>query len=130
MKTRFALLSTTVPALLGALLMFQVAALAQPTPGPEHQALKALEGEWTATLKSPDGDTPGTMSAKMECGGFWLVSSFRTSFGGADFLGRGVDGFDPATSKHISVWVDSTITRPVIFEGTMDKAKKTLTMTA
>jgi hypothetical protein len=99
-------------------------------PGPEHEALKRLAGEWTATVKSPEGDTPGTMTAVMQCGGLWLVTEFKSSFGGVDFHGRGLDGYDPVSKKHVSVWVDSMSTKPLFFEGTLDKATKTLTMVA
>jgi hypothetical protein len=105
-------------------------AQAPPTPGPEHDALKRLAGEWTATIKSPDGDSPGTMTAKMECGGLWLVTDFKSDMGGTPFHGRGFDGYDPAARKHVSVWVDSMLTRPMFLEGTFNKETKTLTMTA
>ncbi len=100
------------------------------TPGPEHEALKRLAGEWVATIKSDGGDSKGVMIARMECAGLWLATEFRGDFGGMPFLGRGLDGYDPATRKHVSVWVDSMSTKPLMFEGTLDKAKKTLTMTA
>ena len=105
-------------------------AQAPVSPGPEHEALKKLAGEWTATVKSPEGEVPGTMTARMEMGGLWLSSEFRSTFMGQPFVGRGLDTYDPATRKHVSVWVDSMITRPLVFEGTMDPTRKTLTMTA
>jgi hypothetical protein len=40
-----------------------------------------------------------------------------------------MDGYDPQKKKYVSVWVDSMSFRPVFFEGEMDDAKKTLTMT-
>lgn len=102
---------------------------APPTPGPEHAALKRLEGEWTAVFKAGDSDSPGTMSYKMECGGLWLSSLFRCEFGGQKFEGRGVESYDPAQKKYVTVWVDSMSTRPLFLSGDMDKEKKTLTMT-
>jgi hypothetical protein len=99
-----------------------------PGPGPEHEALKRHEGEWIATVKSPEGDSKGTMTSKVECGGLWLASDFRAEFGGMPFHGRGFDGYDPVKKKYVSVWVDSMSTRPMLLEGTMDAAKKTLTM--
>lgn len=105
-------------------------AQAPAEPGPEHESLKRIAGEWIATIKSDGGDSKGTMVAKMDCGGLWLSTDFRGDFGGMPFQGRGLDGYDPATRKYVSVWVDSMITKPLLFEGTMDKAKKTLTKTA
>ena len=101
-----------------------------PGPGPEHKELARLAGEWVATIKGPDGETPGTMVARVECGGLWLATEFTGQMGGAKFQGRGLDGYDPASKKYVSVWVDSWSTKPLLFEGTMDAATKSLTMTA
>jgi hypothetical protein len=98
-------------------------------PGPEHQALKRHEGEWTATVKMGDTESPGTMTLKMECGGLWLMSDFHSEFGGQKFHGRGMDGYDVTKQKYVSVWVDSMNTQPMFMEGDFDKEKKTLTMT-
>jgi len=99
-----------------------------PTPGPEHESLKRLEGEWVVTIKSPEGDSSGSATCKVVCGGLWLASDFHAEFGGQKFHGQGLDGYDPAKKKYLSVWVDSMSTRPLLFEGTMDKEKKLLTM--
>lgn len=101
-----------------------------PKPGPEHARLKAMEGTWDAAITLADGTTSkGQMTAKMECGGLWLVSDFQGEFGGQKFQGRGLDGYDPASKKYVAVWVDSMVTRPMSLEGTYDEAAKTLTMT-
>ena len=118
-----------IGSLLFAFAMAHVTALGQSSPGPEHEALKKLEGTWNAKIKMGEDESAGTMTYKMECGGLWLTSDFRGEFGGQKFQGRGVDGYDPAKKKYVSVWVDSMSTRPTLFEGTFDKEKKTLTMT-
>jgi hypothetical protein len=100
------------------------------TPGPEHAELKHMEGEWIATIKTPGGDSKGTSTFRMECGGLWLVSDFNADFGGQKFQGRGFDGYDPEKKKYVSVWVDSMSARPMLFEGERDKEKKSLTMVA
>lgn len=112
------LLSVSVP----------IGALGQPGPGPEHQELKKLEGEWTATVKMGDVQSKGTTTYRMECGGLWLISSFDGEFGGQSFQGRGMDGFDPQSRKYVSVWVDSMSGRPLFLEGEMDSTRKVLTM--
>jgi len=99
-----------------------------PTPGPEHEGLKRLEGEWVATIKSPEGDSTGSATYKVVCGGLWVASDFHAEFGGQKFHGHGLDGYDPAKKKYLSVWVDSMSTQPLLFEGTMDKEKQLLTM--
>jgi hypothetical protein len=105
-------------------------ALAQgaPAPGPEHAALKRMEGEWAATVTGEMGESKGTQTAKLECGGLWLATEYRGEFFGQPFQGRGLDGYDPAKKKYVSVWVDSMSTQPMMLEGTMDADKKVLTM--
>ena len=73
-------------------------------------------------------ESTGTLSSRMECGGLWLITDFKADLGGQPFQGRGMDGYDPAKKKLVSVWVDSMSTRPIQFEGEYNKEKKTLTM--
>ncbi len=108
-----------------------VAAPAQdfPKPGPEHEVLKKMEGNWDATMKYGGAESKGTMTYKMELGGLWLTSSFEGDFGGMKFSGKGLDSYDPAKKKYVAVWVDSMATNPMLMEGNYDKDKKTMTMT-
>ena len=103
----------------------------QPKPGPEHELLKSLEGTWDAKITMP-GETKamaGVMTYKMDLGGLWLVSDFRSTSKEFPFEGRGLDSYDPAKKKYQAVWVDSMVTSPMIMEGTYDAATKTLTST-
>jgi len=127
--------SKTASALIGSLLlalaMTPFAALGQspPTPGPEHETLKKLEGTWNAKVKMGDSESTATATYKMVCGGMWLMSDFQGQFGDQKFSGQGLDSYDPEKKKYVSVWVDSMSTRPMFLEGTYDKEKKTMTMT-
>lgn len=98
-------------------------------PGPEHEILKKMEGTWDATMKMMGQESKATATYKMDLDGLWLTSTFEGSFGGEKFSGRGLDSYDPAKKKFVSVWVDSMTTSPMLMEGTYDKDKKTLTMT-
>jgi hypothetical protein len=100
-----------------------------PKPGPEHDALKELEGTWDATVKFGDMESKGTMTWKLDLGGLWLLSDFEGEFGDMKFKGRGIDGYDPIKKKYVSIWVDSMTPVPLISEGTYDKETKTTTMT-
>lgn len=114
---------------IGALFAVPVATAQMPSgPGPEHKELKRLEGEWVAIIKSTEGDSKGTMTYRMECGGLWLASDFKAEFGGQPFHGRGMDGYDPQKKKFVSVWFDSMSTRPLVFEGEKSADGKTLTL--
>jgi hypothetical protein len=100
-----------------------------PTPGPEHDVLKAMAGTWDTTMKIPGlGESKGTCAYKMELGGLWLTSAFEGEFAGQKFSGRGLDSYDAGKKKYVGIWVDSMGTTPLLMEGTYDAAKKTMTM--
>jgi hypothetical protein len=110
------------------------AGLAQefPKPGPEHELLKQLEGEWDAHTKlmepgKPAEESKGTYTAKMDVGGLFLVTDFKGKMFGQPFRGHGISGYNPHKKKYTGVWVDSM--SPAIYqtEGTFDKAGKVLT---
>jgi hypothetical protein len=103
-------------------------AQAPPKPGPEHDKLKEMVGTWEASVKSPAGDSKGTMTYKMELGGLWLVEDFQGDFGGMAFQGRGMTSYDSAKKKYVTVWVDSFTTDVSVLEGTFDKDGKVQTM--
>ncbi len=106
------------------------AAQEAPKPGPEHDRLKQLEGNWDVVMKFGDTETKGKVVYKMELGGLWLVAQFEGEFApGQKFSGRGLDSYDPAKKKYVSVWIDSMSTSPVVSEGNYDKEGKLLTMT-
>jgi hypothetical protein len=48
--------------------------------------------------------------------------------GDIPFQGKGMDGYDLLKKKYVSVWVDSMISAPMIFEGDYDASGKVLTM--
>jgi hypothetical protein len=99
-----------------------------PKPGPEHEMLKQMEGNWDATIKMMGQESKGKMTYKMGLGGLWLMSHFEGDFGGMKFEGRGMDTYNPAKKKYIGIWADSMETAPLISEGDFDKETKTLTM--
>ncbi len=105
---------------------------AAPQPGAEHKRLAQLAGEWETVSKTPGvpGESKGTATYKVECNGLWVTSNFEGSFAGAKFQGKGLDSYDPGTKKYVSVWVDSMITSPMLFEGEYDEKTKTLTQNA
>ena len=99
-----------------------------PQPGPEHERLKKLEGTWDATFMAGTEESKGTMTSKIQLGGLWLVNDFQGDFAGQGFTGKGLETYDPAKKKYVSVWVDSMSTSPMISEGTFDQDKNVLTM--
>ena len=98
-----------------------------PKPTQQHQLLTSMVGTWEATMKMEGAEFPGEMTAKMECGGLWLASDYKSEFGGVKFSGKGLDGYDTTKKKFVSVWVDSMSTAPMLLEGNMDGDKLVMT---
>jgi hypothetical protein len=101
-----------------------------PKPGPEHELLRQLAGEWDAAMKcnfepgKPPIESTGTYTGKMEVGGFFLITEYKGEFAGQPFQGRGTSGYDSFQKKYKGTWVDSM--SPAIYhtEGSFDKAGK------
>jgi hypothetical protein len=113
---------------IGLLVAPAVRAQVPAKPGPEHERLKKLEGTWDATVKFGDNESKGTMTWKMDLGGLWLLGHFKGEFGGQEFQGRGVDGYDPIKKKYVGIWIDSMSPTPMISEGNYDEVGKVVTM--
>ncbi len=100
-----------------------------PKPGPEHEKLKEMVGEWDAVMTMGDMKSKATATYKSICDGMWIESDFRGSIGEAKFQGRGLDGYDQKRKKYVGVWVDSFESAPMHFEGNYDAQGKLLVMT-
>jgi len=103
-------------------------------PGPQHQRLAAMAGTWDATIATVDSDgqpvtTKGVAVRTVGLGGFWLLEDFRGEFQGAEFLGRGQTGYDPAKGKYVGSWIDSMSPALMVMEGDFDQSGKVLTTT-
>lgn len=116
-------------ALLAACFVPTLDAQAPATPGPEHAELKKMEGVWDATMKMAGMESKCKATFKSTLGDLWLASDFEGEVAGQKFTGKGFDTYDAGKKKYVSIWMDSMSTSPMVLEGTMDKATKTLTMT-
>ncbi len=99
-----------------------------PKPGPEHKLLKLREGTWETTMKAGGQEFKGSVTFKMELGDLWLVGSMESDLAGQKFFGKSLDTYDAGKKKYIGVWCDSMGTTPLMMEGSLDAAKKTLTL--
>ncbi len=104
------------------------AAQQPPKPGPEYDVLKKLVGTWETSLAAGGTTSKGTVMYKLGLGGLWLVSDMDGEMFGAKYTGHGMDSYDAAKNKYISVWFDNTGGSPVVMEGTYDPAKKAMTL--
>jgi hypothetical protein len=101
-----------------------------PGPGPEIERLKQFEGNWDAKVTVPQPGAPameskGVLTAKLGCGGHWLITDFKGEFMGMPFEGHGVEGYDAEKKKYVQVWVDPMSASMEVMEGTYDEATKT-----
>ena len=111
------------------LALFAQAQPPAPKPGPEHDVLKKMEGNWDLTMKCNGTESKGTVAYKMDLGGLWLCGALDCELFGTKFTGKSLDSYDAAKKKYVGVWADSMSTSPMVLEGTFDAATKTLTMT-
>ena len=103
-----------------------------PKPGPEHEKLKQMAGEWEAKTKLhipgvPATESAGEYKAAMDVGGLFLVGQFKGEMLGQTFIGRGLTGYDTFKKKNTGVWVDSMSTAIYTTEGSWDASGKVLT---
>ena len=105
------------------------------TPGPQHQALAAMAGEYTLKIKSwheagaPPTEEGGTARRSMTLDGRVLLEEIASTMMGTPFTGRGMMGFDNVTGKYWSTWNDSMSTGIMLNEGTCDATGKSCTFT-
>lgn len=103
------------------------------TPGPAHQALEPLVGNWTAEVKcwmAPDAPatvTRGTAKSTWVMNGRFLQQEFRGEFMGRPFHGISFIGYDNVRQKYSSVWIDDMSTTMVTSEGDADSGGKVVT---
>lgn len=103
--------------------------------GEQHKQLARMAGDWTFTNKmwmapdAPPAESNGTMHAEMVLGGRYVQSVWKGNMMGQPFEGRGTDGYDNLSQKHVSSWVDNMGTGILYSTGTCDAAGKVCTMT-
>src|SRR5205807_970017 len=73
-----------------------------PKPGPEHEKLKAMVGEWETTVKVGGGESKGKATWKQDIGSFFVTEEFEGEFGGMKFQGRGTSGYCPIKKKYFT----------------------------
>jgi len=103
-------------------------------PGPAHDALKALAGNWKAEVKcwmDPKGSpevSHGTASAKWIFNGRFLEEEFHGEMMGRPFAGRTLLGYDNTKQTFNSVWMCDTQTSMFVSEGKGDSGFKVITL--
>ena len=104
------------------------------TPGEMHKLLASWNGTWSGetTMWESEGAAPqqstGTGVNAMIYDGRYQTSIHKGNMMGMPFEGRSVTGYDNATKKFVSTWIDTWSTGIMNMTGTWDASTKTLTM--
>jgi hypothetical protein len=105
------------------------------TPGEPHKMLASQEGDWNVAVKALDHktgqmvDSTGTATMRMILGGRWQEHTFRGTFDGKPFEGRGLTGYDNHKKEFVNYWFDTMGTGASVATGQCSEDHKVLTMT-
>ena len=105
------------------------------TPGPMHTMMASWNGNWNteSTMWEYEGAQPqksnGTAVNSMIMGGKYQNSKYNGNMMGMPFEGMSIMGYDNATKKFSSSWIDTWSTGIGNMSGTWDEATKSLTLT-
>jgi hypothetical protein len=103
-------------------------------PGPAHQALDALVGDWNAEVKcwgEPGGSpevTHATARIDWKFNGRFVEEEFHGEMMGKPFTGCMLLGYDNTKQTFNSVWICDTQTSMFISEGRGDSGYKVITL--
>ncbi len=92
-------------------------------PGPHHQALGVMVGDWSAKTSfvmdpaAPPMEGEGTMSVEWVLGKRYIKSNFNMDFMGEPFEGIGYTGYSVAHDKYVATWMDTMSTKITYMEG-------------
>ncbi|MFY9820982.1 MAG: DUF1579 domain-containing protein [Thermoanaerobaculia bacterium] len=99
-------------------------------PGEPQKSLARLAGDWsfTSTAWMAPGQPPmtsnGTMHGVVLMGGRYVEHTWKGTFMGMPFEGRGTDGYDNVAKHYVSSWVDTMGTGILYQVGHCDDAVK------
>jgi hypothetical protein len=104
------------------------------TPGPAHQALEPLVGDWNAEVKmwiepgAPPTISKGTAKNTWALKERFVQQEFSGEFMAKPFRGISFTGYDNVRQKYRSVWIDDMSTTMVTSEGDADTGGKVITL--
>jgi len=102
------------------------------TPGPQHEMLKKLAGEWTTSIKfqtdpsQPMQESQGTSTITILMDRYCQESA-SSQMMGQPFSGLGITGYDNVIGKYVSTWIDNLGTGILTSTGTPDASGKVIT---
>lgn len=103
------------------------------TPGPEHEMLSSMVGEWEGDItmwmdpSQPPQTMKGTTTYESIMDGRYIVGHYSGMMMGMPFNGMDITGYDNALKVFQSIWVDNMGTGMMKTEGTYDKSTNSIT---
>ena len=104
-------------------------------PGPEHEKLESLAGEWITHTKiwtDPDAEPidspPGVQKGEMILGDRFLQFTQTGEMMGMTMEGMGILGFDKFRKVYQMAWIDNSATPVYFASGTADSTGKVITL--
>lgn len=105
------------------------------SPGEPQKKLGRLAGDWTFTNKAwmapgqPPMESTGTMHGELLMGGRYVEHTWKGSFMGMPFEGRGTEAYDNVGKQYVSSWVDNMGTGILHLVGACDEPVNVCTYT-
>ena len=102
-------------------------------PGPQHEMLKKMAGEWNATVKyqmdpsQPAQEEHSTSTITSLMDGRYSQEVTSGQMMGQPFSGMGITGYDNVIGKYVSTWIDNMGTGILTSQGTPDASGKVIT---
>jgi len=104
-------------------------------PGPFHERLKKLEGDWNLTVKTsmdpsqPMEETKSTSVVRSLMDGRYCQEEVSGEMMGKPFTGLSLTGYDNILKKYVSTWCDNMGTGIMTSEGTPDASGNVINWT-
>ena len=103
------------------------------TPGPQHEMLKKLAGDWSAKVRfqmdpsQPWQESASTSTVTMLMDGRYCQEVVSGEMMGGPFNGIGLTGYDNVIGKYVGTWIDNMGTGIETMQGTADASGKVIT---
>jgi hypothetical protein len=103
------------------------------TPGPQHEMLKKLAGDWNAKVKfqmdpsQPWQESQSSSTITVLMDGRYSQEVVTGQMMGSAFSGMGITGYDNVLGKYVSTWIDNMGTGIMTSQGTADASGKVIT---
>jgi hypothetical protein len=102
------------------------------TPGPQHEMLKKLAGDWNAKVRfqmdpsQPWQESASTSTTTMLMDGRYCQEMVSGQMMGQPFNGCGITGYDNVIGKYVGTWIDNMGTGIETMQGTADASGKVI----